>query len=350
MSEQSANNATETILPFRMWWGLLFIAFVMGLIFAFAPYSSPTGAEFIPDKGNWWYYWQLKDPTVMTRLSAWIPYTLHIVSIWFLIYYAKHAKPKYVYGLHTFNLWALGVNAFFILLHLAQTKLFYDGLAQDVHELTSMGSVVLMLFLILLMENGRRGLFFGYKLNFMTGIGDAAKRYHGYYISWAIIYTFWYHPFEMTSGHLAGFAYMFLLLLQSSLFFTRFHVNRVWTMMLEALFVVHGALVAAFILTPGQHEFWSQFLFGGFAIFLITQLHGLDLSRRAKLLVASPIVAIMVGFYAYRPDLLPHVATLPLTMYFGTVLLFVILWLVQAVVGVMSRSAGSKPGAADATT
>ncbi len=95
----------------------------------------------------------------------------------------------------------------------------------------------------------------------MYGVGDTLKRYHGYYFSWAIIYTFWYHPFEMTSGHIAGFAYMFLLLLQSSLFFTRYHTNRWWTMSLETLFVVHGAIVAAYIMNPGQHEFWSMFLF-----------------------------------------------------------------------------------------
>ena len=156
LSQQAAVTETETIVPFRFWWGLLACAFAMGLIFAFAPYSTATWPELAPDKGNWWYAWQLQNPTVITRLSAWIPYTLHIVSIWYLIHAAKKAKPKYIYGLHTFNLWALGVNAFFVVLHIAQTKLFYDGLAQDVHEATSMGSVTLMLFLILLMENRRR--------------------------------------------------------------------------------------------------------------------------------------------------------------------------------------------------
>jgi len=346
MTDSATNNSQDNLIPFRFWWGLLFCAFAMGLIFAFAPYSSPTGAEFAPDKGDWWYYWQLKEPTVITRLSAWIPYTLHIVSIWFLINYAKKAKPKYIYGLHHFNLWAIGVNAFFVVLHIVQTKVFYDGLAQDVHEATSMGSVVLMLFLIMLMENSRRGMFFGYKLGFMKGVGDTVKRYHGYYISWAIIYTFWYHPIEMTSGHLAGFAYMFLLLLQSSLFFTRFHVNRVWTVILETIFVVHGALVAAFILTPGQDQFWSQFLFGGFAIFLITQMWGLGLSNRAKLLVASPIIAILTGFYAYRPDLLPWLGTLPMTFYVGTLLLFIVLWVVQACAGLIKSTdaGGRRPG------
>jgi len=303
---------------------------------ALGPYSDPS--MFVPDKGNWWYYWQLRDATVLTRLSAWIPYTAHIVSIWFLIYHAKQAKPRYVFGLHSFNVWALGINAFFILLHIAQTKYFYDGLAQDVHEATSMGSVTLMLFLILVMENNRRGLFFGKKVGFMTGVGDTLRRYHGYYISWAIIYTFWYHPVETTTGHLAGFAYMFLLLLQSSLFFTRFHVNRVWTMMLETIFVVHGALVAAFILSPGQDQIWSQFLFGGMAIFLITQMHGLGLSARGKWLVAAPIAIVMLVFYAINPDLLPWLGSLPATMYLGTLLLFIVLMVLGWCGGALQRS------------
>ena len=326
-SVSNAQSAGERILPFRFWWGLMFCAAAMGLIMAFGPYSDPS--MFVPDKGNWWYYWQLRDATVITRLSAWIPYTAHIVSIWFLIYHAKQAKPRYVFGLHSFNIWALGINAFFILLHIAQTKYFYDGLAQDVHEATSMGSVTLMLFLILVMENNRRGLFFGKKVGFMTGVGDTLRRYHGYYISWAIIYTFWYHPVETTAGHLAGFAYMFLLLLQSSLFFTRFHVNRVWTMILETIFVVHGALVAAFILSPGQDEIWSQFLFGGMAIFLITQMHGLGLGARGKLLVAAPILAVMVGFYALNPGLVANLGGLPLIMYAGSFLVFVTIWLLR---------------------
>ena len=96
--------------------------------------------------------------------------------------------------------------------------MFYDGLAQDVHEGTAFGSVTLMLFLIMLMENRRRGLFLGHRIPQLMGAGDTVRRYHGYYFSWAIIYTFWYHPVEMTPGHLAGFAYMSLLLLQSSLF------------------------------------------------------------------------------------------------------------------------------------
>jgi len=53
-------------------------------------------------------------------------------------------------------------------------------------------------------------------------------QYHGYFFAWATIYTFWYHPMVSTSGHLIGFLYMFMLLLQGSLFFTRIHINKWW--------------------------------------------------------------------------------------------------------------------------
>ncbi|MEC9375098.1 MAG: hypothetical protein VYA80_01860 [Pseudomonadota bacterium] len=317
-------ETNEKPIPYRMWWGFAFCAFAMGLMFAFAPYSA--NLEFAPDKEqNFWYYWQLQEPTFMTRLSAWLPYFIHQISMWFLIYQAKHIRPKYIFGLHQFNLWALGINGFFIIAHMIQTKYFYDGLAQDVHEATSMMSVVIMLFMIMIMENNRRGLFFGHGVKAMYGIGATLRRYHGYYFSWAITYTFWYHPFEMTSGHIAGFAYMFLLMLQGSLFFTRFHTNRVWTVLLELLFVVHGAIVAAFIMNPGEHEFWSMFLFGGVATFLITQMHGLSLTNKQKLSIAAVLFVAITPFYWINPEYLSGVARMPMIMYIGSAICFLLL-------------------------
>ena len=186
---------------------------------------------------------------------------------------------------------------------------------------------MLMLFLVLLMENGRRGLFFGKKVESLTGAGDTVRRYHGYYISWAIIYTFWYHPVELTVGHIAGFAYMMLLLLQSSLFFTRYHTNRWWTMFLETLFVIHGAIVAYFIVQQGQTGPWAMFLFGGIAVFLITQLHGLGLSSKGKVAIAAPLIALLIVFYSFYPEHLLGLARVPAIMYIGTFLMAIIVWL-----------------------
>jgi hypothetical protein len=332
------DGAHDAVIPYRVWWGLLGCAGIMALILLFAPYSE--NIEFTPDKGDLWYFWQRADATIWTRISAWLPYSLHQLSIWFLIATARKERPKYIFGLHPLNVWALGINSFFILLHIAQTKIFYDGLAQDVPEISSMMSVVLMLFLILLMENRRRGLFFGHAVQQITTVGDTVRRYHGYYFSWAIIYTFWYHPVEMTAGHLAGFAYMSLLLLQSSLFFTRFHTNRWWTMILETLFVVHGALVAYYIMNQGQHQFWSMFLFGGVAVFLITQLHGLGLNVRQRWLLATPFLVTITIFYAIFPEYLIGLIRLPVIMYIGTFIMFALVWLLIR----LARSMGAGVG------
>jgi hypothetical protein len=326
-------------VPYKGWWGLLGCAGLMAIILLAGPYSNDVALA--PDRGNFWYFWQLQEPTFWTRLSAWLPYCLHQIAIWFLIAKARQARPRYIFGLHWFNVLALGTNAFFVCVHIVQTRLFYDGLAQDVHELTSMMSVVLMLFLILLMENGRRGLFFGKPVNALRKVGDTVKRYHGYYFSWAIIYVFWYHPVELTSGHLAGFAYMTLLMLQSSLFFTRFHVNRWWTMALETVFVIHAAVVAYFIMNEGDNGPWSMFLFGGVATFLITQLHGLGLNLRGKLLIAIPLIGVLAVFYSIFPETLSGLPRLPAIMYIGTFLMFGIVWLMLRLV----RIFGALPAA-----
>jgi NAD(P)-dependent dehydrogenase (short-subunit alcohol dehydrogenase family) len=109
----------------------------------------------------YYYYWQLPDPSVWTRLSAWAGYALHQLSAWALIYYAQRHVRRYVNGLHPINVIALAVNLIFILLHVVQSQLFYDGLAQDVSIYSSQGSVILLLVVVLLMESRRRGLVLG---------------------------------------------------------------------------------------------------------------------------------------------------------------------------------------------
>ena len=115
-------------------------------------------------------------------MSAWVPYSLQQIGMWYLIAKGQQKRPKYIFGLHSFNVWAIALNGFFMLVHVFQTRYFYDALAQDVHESSSMMSVILMLLLILLMENNRRGLVFGYKVKPLLSIGEIVKRYHGYYL------------------------------------------------------------------------------------------------------------------------------------------------------------------------
>ncbi len=255
-----------------LWVGILFSVLFTGLIWLVRP-LLPT-VNFLPDTGAAWYYWQLPDPTFWTRATAWIGYALHQIGMWGLIYYAQKQRPNYTGNLHRFNILALGFNALFIGLHVLQTAIWYDGLAQDVSIFSSQGSVVLMLVLILLMENQRRGLFFGRKLNLLKEAGRVVRQYHGYIFAWAIIYTFWYHPMENTLGHLLGVLYTFLLMLQGSLIFTRAHLNRWWTVTLELAVLAHGTIVSL-----QTNTMWPMFFFGFAALFIVTQMYGLGLSR-----------------------------------------------------------------------
>ncbi len=293
----SDTNKTGIAVNTALWIGIAFSFAFTGLIWLtgelwldIPPYAERQRAAIMPQM---WYLWQSAEPTVWTRASAWLSYALHQVSIWYLIYRAQHSDAKYSANLHWFNVAALLTNAAFITLHLVQTQIWYDGLAQDVPEFTSQASVVLMLVGILIIENQRRGMFFGKPLPLSQDATRAVRKYHGYYFSWAILYTFWYHPMEFTGGHLLGFLYMFFLILQGSLFFTRAHVNPQWTIVAEVSVVAHGAYVAW---QNSQH--WPRFLAGFLGMFVITQMHGLGLSKKTRWLLGIAYLVLISIVYA----------------------------------------------------
>jgi hypothetical protein len=298
-----------------IWWGGQFLAVV----------------PHLPDQGAAWYYWKLPSPTLWSRLSAWGLYLAHQISLWGLIYYAQTHGRKYTTGLHAVNVAALGVNALFILLHFIQTQIWYDGLAQDVSIFSSQGSVIVMLVWILLMENSRRGLFFGKKVPIGQSIIQAARKYHGYVFAWAAVYTFWYHPMENTWGHLVGFLYMFLLLLQGSLFFTRIHINRWWTVTQEVMVLFHGTIVA---LLQGNN-LWPMFAFGFGGIFVVTQMHGLGLSLRVRGAILAVYAALAVWVYSGRGlAKLNEIIRIPVIEYLAV---FVLALLIGAALWIVGR-------------
>lgn len=241
------------------------------------------------------YPWQLAESSSVARITAWAGYGLHQLTIWWLIWKAQRGRLAYTSTLKPINLVALGATAGFILLHFVQTHLFYDALAQDVPEWTAMWSVILLLLIVVLMENRRRGISFGIPWGgYVREAGDVARRYHGYYFAWATIYTFWYHPMVFTSGHALGFFYMFLLFTQGSLFFTRAHVNRWWTLALELLVMVHGVMVA--IMNSDGN--WHMFGFGLFGIFVVTQSFGLGWRRSLNWTLLGLYVGALAVFYS----------------------------------------------------
>lgn len=296
--------------------GVLFSLLFTGLIWWLG--GRLASQPLLPDQGASWYYWKLPNPTFWSQATAWGFYLLHQGISWGLIYYAQTRVKKYTTGLHRVNLIALFSNAAFILLHLIQTHIWYDGLAQNVSIWSSQGSVIVLLVWVLLMENPRRGLFFGKRVPISQAIIRFARRYHGYIFSWAVVYTFWFHPMVATSGHLIGFFYMFLLMVQGSLFYTRAHLNRWWTLTLEVLVLVHGTLVAVM----NANDLWPMFAFGFGGIFVITQMHGLRLSGWVRGSILAGYVASALWVYSQRGWIqLNEIVRIPVIEYLAVLVL-----------------------------
>ena len=229
--------------------------------------------------------------------------------------------------MHPINIAALGVNVLFVLLHIIQTRVWYDGLAQDTSVWSSMGSVILLLVLVLVMENKRRGLVFGKPAPLPSTVVDTIRRYHGYYFSWAVIYTFWFHPIEINIGHMLGNAYILMLMLQGSLFFTRHHTNRYWTVSLELMVLVHGAMIAYL----SEQDAVGMFIFGFLAIFVITQMHGLGFSRGVRWVIGMTALAAAATWYAPNwQRMLAEIFRIPVIEYVIAFVLVGLIWLVLA--------------------
>ncbi len=190
--------------------------------------------------------------------------------------------------------------------------MWYDALAQDVSIWSSQWSVILLLVVVLMMENPRRGMVMGAKAPLSKRAVDFARKYHGYLFAWATIYTFWYHPTESTTGHLVGFFYMFLLLLQGSLFFTRIHLNRYWTFTQEFAVLVHGTMVAVM----QGNGMWPMFGFGFAGILVLTQLHGLGLPTWVRWSTLGAYLAAALWVYSERGIARIHqISWIPITEY-----------------------------------
>ena len=277
------------------------------------------------------YEWKLNEPSLLTRLSAWGGYAVHQILAWGMIFWGVQRKRKAsLAGRARFNprldpagIGFFGVNLVFGLLHLVQTQIFYDGLAQDVPVWTSQASVIVMLVLVMIIQNDRRGLFFGKKLPLPKVAVDFIKRYHAYYIAGALTYTFWFHPMTGTMGHLVGFFYMFVLLGQGTLMFTRLHVSLRWSAFLESLVLIHGATVA---FVGQQSPLWTMFATGFGFMFIATQVWGLKLPKWANVgLVALYSAAVLVLYsgalaglgplFAKTPAQIHQILWIPLVLY-----------------------------------
>ena len=310
---------------------------------------TKNGGRFDEDQGATWYFWMLPESQrdlLASQTTAWILYAAHQLSVWATIFVAqkeynsnggflaeginKEQGPKYTKGIRRINKIAMGTNLLFWVLHLLHTHIWYDALAPSVHEMSSQGSVILMLVIVLMMEGPKRGLFVG-NPGYVWSLEavEVAKRYHGYVFSWAVIYTFWYHPMESYLGHLFGFFHVFIVMLQGSLIYTTAHVNRYWRMVCEAWVFLHGMVISMQTLSSNS---WPMFTFGFGAIFALTQLPGLPCLQNKHLLVRCiPAIIYAIVYVSVYVSVVqwtkPYVIVfIPMAEYLGAIFLNVAMY------------------------
>ena len=80
-----------------------------------------------------------------------------------------------------------------------------------------------------------------------------------------------------------------------------------------------------------------MFFFGGVILFLITQMHGLNLSRRRKLIIALPLISIMATFYIIFPEVIGLLPRVPLINYTGTIFVLILMWLLLRCGSILKR-------------
>jgi hypothetical protein len=196
------------------------------------------------------------------------------------------------------------VNTVFMIIHLIQTQLFFDGLAQDVPIWTSQGSVILMLVFILIIENRRRGLVLGRKIDvpLTSQVNEFFRRIHMVVVSWALVYTFWFHPMAGDPQLVSGFLYMFLLFTQMSMAWTEIHLKPSWIILLESYVGLHALIVAVFnTIQHGSADMWPMFFTGFTFMFVVTYQYGLNISRKANYLISFLYIFFLVWLYTSIP-------------------------------------------------
>lgn len=271
-------------------------AFFMTLLIAWSAIGlTPFRLTLLPDNGPAWYYWKLPTVSFWATVTMWLFYGIHQILCWFFIFKLQHEKHNLQSAnLSKYNLALLLLNAVFFILHLLQTRFFYDGLAQFVSVSSSQYSVIIMLVFMLVLLNSRRGLFFGKKVPLSQSAVYGISKTHGYFISWAIIYTFWFHPMENTWGHLLGFFYILLLMLQMSMAYTKVHTEIKWVTILECFVALHGTVVA---LVAG-HSLWGMFLFGFTLMFVVTGMYGVTKLKALRIAFTLVYCGAAVLFYS----------------------------------------------------
>lgn len=286
------------------------------------------------DQGSLWYYWRLPEPTIAARITGWIGFLLHLGVTWFLVWKGTQEKQTGL-SFSRWNIMLFWAQIIFVLLHLVQTTIWYDSLVYDTPVWLSQVSVIIMLVMMMIILNAKRGLFFGYRFPLPEKAVRFITDIHGYYIILALTFTFWYHPMEATIGHLFGFFYMYLLFAQIIFMNTKTHFQKEWVFILEFFVLVHGTAIS---LTKND-GMWPMFFFGFAAITVTTQIYLLNLSKNQRRILQ--LLYLFFALVAYS-GLLPfanrsftklyELSFIPVTEYGLSI---VIPWIIAGIIGII---------------
>jgi hypothetical protein len=109
---------------------------------------------------------------------------------------------------------------------------------------------------------------------------------------------------------------------------------------LEVAVLAHGALVAVM----QGNALWPMFAFGFGGIFVITQMHGLGLSRRVRwIILGLYIAAALLAYGLYDITMIHQITWIPIIEYLGVLILAGLfgagLWVVGRIKGKPSSDA-----------
>lgn len=285
--------------PKKIFYLQLFFAIFFTTLIYFIGYIIPnTDIVGFPRRYAFDYPWKYVEPQLFPILTAIAGFALHQLSAWYVLYKAQKAKTTYSNELGIYNYWMIGIHFTFILLHFLQTIFFYDALAQITPEWLSQVSVIILLILVLIILNDKRGILFGKHFPIPQIVSRNIKKYHGYYMLLAMIFTFWFHPMESTIGHLVGFLYMFMLFTQSGLMYTKLHLSNWWIYTLEISVLIHGVTVAALVQNSSM---WTMFFAGFGFLAVFSQAYIFQAFRKnlwLKIIVWSVYIASLIVIYS----------------------------------------------------
>ena len=288
--------------------GIIFSLLFTLLIWILGPNLNHFIVTFVPFQGGFSYYWKLPIRNFWTMAIIWAFYLSNQFLIWGVIYWAQKnltkQKTNPTYDLTKYNLVVIAIMVFFIFLHLIQTQIWFDGLAQDTPILSSMGSVIILLSMVIILMNPIRGVLLGRKASkpYTAIVTDFFRHNHMYIFSWALIYTFWFHPMASYPQLLSGFFYMFLLFTQMSLAYTRVHLDVRWIVTLESWVAIH-ALIVAFFNTQyfGSVDIWPMFFTGFAFMFVFTYMYALHIKKSTRIIITALYFAFLIWLYIPKP-------------------------------------------------